>query len=112
MRRTYQTDLSDTEWSYIEPHVRALPKTSGCSQFHALREILDPSSTFVPGTRLNELVWEDLCEVLIYPEHVEHALCRAHGGEWLRQGFPVACGLRDLKVYSLPSTVSRRATGT
>ena len=38
-----------------------------------------------PGARLDELVWEDLCEVLTHPEHVEHALKRAHGGEWLPQ---------------------------
>jgi site-specific DNA recombinase len=36
-----------------------------------------------PGTRLDELVWEDLCEVLTHPEHAKHALRRAHGGEWL-----------------------------
>jgi site-specific DNA recombinase len=36
-----------------------------------------------PGARLDELVWEDLCEVLTHPEHVQHALQRAHGGEWL-----------------------------
>jgi site-specific DNA recombinase len=30
-------------------------------------------------------VWEDLCEVLTHPEHVEYALRRAHGGEWLPQ---------------------------
>jgi site-specific DNA recombinase len=38
-----------------------------------------------PGARLDELVWEDLCEVLTHPEHVAHALSRAHGGEWLPQ---------------------------
>src|SRR5829696_7186686 len=36
-----------------------------------------------PGTKLEELVWEDLCEVLTHPEHAKHALRRAHGGEWL-----------------------------
>ena len=36
-----------------------------------------------PGARLEELVWEDLCEVLTHPEHAKHALQRAHGGEWL-----------------------------
>jgi site-specific DNA recombinase len=36
-----------------------------------------------PGARLDELVWEDLCEVLTHPEHAKHALRRAHGGEWL-----------------------------
>ena len=38
-----------------------------------------------PGTRLDELVWEDLCEVLAHPQHAKHALRRAHGGEWLPQ---------------------------
>jgi site-specific DNA recombinase len=38
-----------------------------------------------PGARLDELVWEDLCKVLTHSEHVEHALRRAHGGEWLPQ---------------------------
>jgi site-specific DNA recombinase len=38
---------------------------------------------FVPTTQLDELVWEDLCEVLTHPEHVRAALERAHGGEWL-----------------------------
>ena len=30
-------------------------------------------------------MWEELCEVLSHPEHVEYALRRAHGGEWLPQ---------------------------
>ncbi len=38
-----------------------------------------------PGARLDELVWEDLYKVLTHPEHVEYALRRAHGGEWLPQ---------------------------
>src|SRR5215212_658807 len=36
-----------------------------------------------PGGQLEELVWQDLCEVLIHPEHIKVALRRAHGGEWL-----------------------------
>src|SRR5919112_1687212 len=36
-----------------------------------------------PGGQLDELVWQDLCEVLIHPEHIKVALRRAHGGEWL-----------------------------
>jgi putative transposase len=40
MRRAYQTDLSDAEWSYIEPHLPA-PKTSGRPRVHPVREILD-----------------------------------------------------------------------
>jgi site-specific DNA recombinase len=38
-----------------------------------------------PGSQLDELVWQDLCEVLIHPEHIKAALRRAHGGEWLPQ---------------------------
>lgn len=40
---------------------------------------------FAPATQLDELVWEDLCEVLTQPEHIGFALERAHGGEWLPQ---------------------------
>jgi site-specific DNA recombinase len=31
------------------------------------------------------VVWQDLCEVLTHPEHIEAALQRAHGSEWLPQ---------------------------
>ena len=40
MRKTYPTDLSDGEWSYIEPHLPA-PRASGRPRVHTLREILD-----------------------------------------------------------------------
>jgi hypothetical protein len=39
MRRAYQTDLSDAEWSYIEPHLPA-PEAPGRPRLHPLREIL------------------------------------------------------------------------
>jgi site-specific DNA recombinase len=39
----------------------------------------------VPAAQLEELVWEDLCKVLIHPEHIRNALERAHGGEWVPQ---------------------------
>src|SRR5919199_1130305 len=38
-RRAYQTDLSDAEWSHIEPLIPA-PKAPGRPRVHALREIL------------------------------------------------------------------------
>ncbi len=38
-----------------------------------------------PAGQLEELVWQDLCEVLTHPEHIKAALQRAHGGEWLPQ---------------------------
>src|ERR671915_2292077 len=40
MRRAYQTDLSDAEWSYIEPHLPA-SAASGRPRVHTLREIVD-----------------------------------------------------------------------
>ena len=40
MRKTYSTDLSDEEWSYIEPHLPA-PNAPGRPRLHTLREILD-----------------------------------------------------------------------
>jgi putative transposase len=38
MRRAYQTDLSDAEWSYIEPYLPT-PKAPGRPRVHTLREI-------------------------------------------------------------------------
>jgi putative transposase len=40
MRKTYLTDLSDEEWSYIEPHLPA-PKAPGRPRVHPLREVLN-----------------------------------------------------------------------
>src|SRR4051812_2947320 len=40
MRKTYPTDLSDAEWSYIEPHLPT-PRAAGRPRRHSLREILD-----------------------------------------------------------------------
>jgi putative transposase len=40
MRKTYPTDLSDEEWSYIEPYLPA-PKAPEQPRLHTLREILD-----------------------------------------------------------------------
>ena len=40
MRRRYPTDLSDEEWSYIEPYLPG-PRAPGRPRLHALREILD-----------------------------------------------------------------------
>jgi putative transposase len=40
MRKRYPTDLSDAEWSYIEPHVPA-PTGHGRPRTHSLREIIN-----------------------------------------------------------------------
>jgi len=38
-----------------------------------------------PAGQLDEVVWKDLCDLLIHPEQIAHALQRAHGGHWLPQ---------------------------
>ena len=40
MERAYQTDLSDAEWSYVEPHLPA-PEAPGRPRLHSPRQILD-----------------------------------------------------------------------
>lgn len=40
MRKAYQTDLSDAQWSCLEDHLPA-PKTTGRPRLHGVREILD-----------------------------------------------------------------------
>jgi putative transposase len=40
IRRAYQTDLSDAEWTLIEPHLPA-PRAPGRPRVHPLREILN-----------------------------------------------------------------------
>ncbi|HEX6269995.1 MAG TPA: recombinase family protein, partial [Anaerolineales bacterium] len=42
-------------------------------------------SRFIPAQQLDELVWQDLCEILMHPESIMHALERAQGGCWLPQ---------------------------
>ncbi len=42
-------------------------------------------SRYAPADQLDELVWQDLCEVLTHPESITDALQRAHGGQWLPQ---------------------------
>ncbi|MDQ5811753.1 MAG: recombinase family protein [Actinomycetota bacterium] len=83
--------------------LRALVSCGACTQGSNARTTWDGRSYYVcrghgeivseqrcrarhaPGSQLDELVWQDLCEVLIHPEHIKTALRRAHGGEWLPQ---------------------------
>jgi site-specific DNA recombinase len=38
-----------------------------------------------PAGQLDELVWRDLCDLLMHPAHIRAALARAQGGAWLPQ---------------------------
>jgi site-specific DNA recombinase len=83
--------------------LRALVSCGACGQGAGARTTWDGRSYYVcrghheivaeqrcrarhaPGSRRDELVWKDLCEVLTHPEHVKYALRRAHGGEGMPQ---------------------------
>src|ERR1700694_1786179 len=40
---------------------------------------------FIPAQQLDELVWQDVCEVLTHPALIASALEQAQGGQWLPQ---------------------------
>ena len=42
-------------------------------------------SRFIPAKQLDELIWQDLCQLMTHPEIITSALQRAQGGGWLPQ---------------------------
>jgi putative transposase len=48
MRKAYQTDLSDGEWSFLEPHL-PIPNATGRPRMHSTREILNAVFYIVRG---------------------------------------------------------------
>ncbi len=53
-------------------------------QLNSRREEYCPAR-FIPAKQLDEVVWQDLCEVIMRPELISRALERAWGGSWLPQ---------------------------
>jgi site-specific DNA recombinase len=51
---------------------------------HAHRDTPCPAR-YIPAEHLDEVVWQDLCDLLTRPEHLAQALARAQGGAWLPQ---------------------------
>jgi site-specific DNA recombinase len=43
------------------------------------------TARYIPARALDDLVWQDLCTLLLEPAHLASALRRAHGGHWLPQ---------------------------
>lgn len=43
------------------------------------------SARFMPADQLDEIVWQDVCDLLSHPALIEEALRRAQGGAWLPQ---------------------------
>jgi putative transposase len=48
MRKAYQTDLSDEEWSFLEPHL-PVPNATGRPKMHSTREVLNAVFYIVRG---------------------------------------------------------------
>jgi putative transposase len=48
MRKAYQSDLSDAEWSCLQPHL-PVPEAPGRPRLHTLREVLDAIFYIVRG---------------------------------------------------------------
>jgi site-specific DNA recombinase len=46
------------------------------------------SARYIPEQPLDDLVWQDLCDLLGHPEAIARALQRAQGGDWLPQELP------------------------
>jgi site-specific DNA recombinase len=42
-------------------------------------------SRFIPAQQLDQIVWQDLCEIMIHPDSIMQGLERAQGGYWLPQ---------------------------
>lgn len=42
-------------------------------------------SRFIPAQQLDDLVWQDLCALLLNPQSIAWAMHRAHAGQWLPQ---------------------------
>ncbi len=57
---------------------------SKMGQLNSRREEYCPAR-FIPAKQLDEVVWQDLCEVIMRPELISRALERAWGGSWLPQ---------------------------
>jgi site-specific DNA recombinase len=45
----------------------------------------DCPSRYAPADQLDQVVWDDLCHVLMHPTELTNALERAHGKHWLPQ---------------------------
>ena len=51
---------------------------------HSHRDVPCPAR-YIPAQQLDDLVWQDLCDLVRHPAHVTAALTRAQGGAWLPQ---------------------------
>jgi transposase len=79
MRKAYQTDLSDAEWSCLEPHLPA-PKADGRPRVYPLREILDAIFYVVRGGCAWRLLPND------FPTAGRPSTTTSASGAWMERG--------------------------
>ena len=79
MRKAYQSDLSDAEWSCLECYLPA-PKANGRPRIYPLREILDAIFYIVPSG----------CAWRLLPHDLEHrgrrSTTTSASGAWTAPG--------------------------
>jgi len=62
---------------------------------------------YAPAHQLDEVVWQDLCEVITHPDFIVQALARAQGGQWLPQALQARRELLRKGKVSLDHQVER-----
>jgi site-specific DNA recombinase len=65
------------------------------------------TARYIPAQQLDDLVWQDLCQVLTQPDILAHALERAHGGHWLPQELQARCALFTQAVSQIERQQAR-----
>ena len=68
----------------VQPHNKYYVCSGKAKIFQRHREERCPSR-FAPADQLDELVWQDLCELMSNPQIIAQGLARARAGEWLPQ---------------------------
>ena len=83
MRQAYQSDLSDEEWSFLEPLVPS-PTATGRPKMHSAREILNAVFYIVRGGCAWRLLPGDCCRMTSH--HGRPSTITSAPGAWTEHG--------------------------
>ncbi|MEL6887037.1 MAG: recombinase family protein [Pseudomonadota bacterium] len=72
-----------------------------------LKEGKTCSARYTPAQQLEEIVWEDLCQVLKHPKTIAQAMERLHAGHWLPQELQARCSTLKKAQTSLQQQIER-----
>lgn len=72
-----------------------------------LKEGRECSARYTPAQQLEELVWDDLCNILQHPEIIAHAMERLRDGQWLPQELQARCLTLQKAQKSLQQQIER-----